>query len=393
MLLILLTIGTPYSFYDYKMIELIHNILTSYALPGLVLGFGLGFLFITVPDKKGLRGYKMARRMMGCSYIICFIFLVIEIISLSLAASSVLQQLLMITIGIFQAFLFTFALTTLIDVNFFTWRRFIREMVVILLPAMAAFMVFFFCSAQFGFIAFLLLALFYLIKLVWYVIHFRNRYHDYERQMSNYFSDDEPHRLEWVNWSFFTALTIGVLAFFYSLFPSVVASLIFTIVMGVYYTVFGIRFINYAFTFYQIETAMVDSTTEDNVGTGLSDTVAEGVVANQTPKVIDQLLMDKLSSLMEEQRLYIKPDLTIEEVAVLAGVPYRAVSATINRCKGITFKSWINSFRIEEAVRLIKNGYLKHQTIEALAQTVGFANRISFYRVFKSITGHSPTEY
>ena len=41
----------------------------------------------------------------------------------------------------------------------------------------------------------------------------------------------------------------------------------------------------------------------------------------------------------------------------------------------------------------IKKGYLKNQTIEALSQTVGFANRNSFYRVFKSITGHSPTDY
>lgn len=104
----------------------------------------------------------------------------------------------MITIGIFQAFLFTFALTTLIDVYFFTWRRFIREVIIILLPTLAAFMVLFICSNHYGFIAFLLLALFYLIKLVCYIVNFRNRYHDYERNISNYFSDDEHHRLEWV---------------------------------------------------------------------------------------------------------------------------------------------------------------------------------------------------
>ena len=381
------------AFSVFKMIELIHNILTLYALPGLILGIGFCFLFVMIPDKEGLNGYKMARRMMGYSYLICFLFLVIEGISLSLAASSVLQQIIMITIGIFQAFLFTFALTTLIDVYFFTWRRFIREVIIILLPTLAAFMVLFICSNHYGFIAFLLLALFYLIKLVCYIVNFRNRYHDYERNISNYFSDDEHHRLEWVKKSFFTALTIGLLAFYHSLFPSLATSLIFTIVMGVYYTVFGIRFINYAFTFYQIETVMVDSAADDNEWKEMPVIASEGVVGHQAPKDGDKLLMDRLSSLMEEQRLYIKSDITIEEVALLTGVSYRSVSAAINRCKGVTFKSWINSYRIEESIRLIKNGYLKNQTIEALSQTVGFANRISFYRVFKSITGHSPTDY
>lgn len=74
------------AFSVFKMIELIHNILTLYALPGLILGIGFCFLFVMIPDKEGLNGYKMARRMMGYSYLICFLFLVIEGISLSLAA-------------------------------------------------------------------------------------------------------------------------------------------------------------------------------------------------------------------------------------------------------------------------------------------------------------------
>ena len=379
------------------MFELIHNIFAFYTLPGLILGLGLCFLFISVPDNKQLIGYRKARLMMGWSYLVCFAFLVVESISLSLTASSVLQQIIMITIGIFQAFLFTFALTTLIDVKFFTWQRFIREAVIILMPAIAAFIIFFTCNENIGYIAFILLALFFLFKLVSYVVHFRHRYHDYERRMSNFFSDDERQRLQWVRRSFFAALTIGVLALMYSLFPYLVTSMIFSVVMGVYYTIFGIRFINYSITFSQIEFAMTEGVKEDDEFNDKSNETtnpdSDSANKDKAVSIEDQQLLSRLSAIMSEKRLFIKPDLTIEEIAVLTGVPYRSVSATINRCKGITFKSWVNSYRIEEAIRLIQNGYLKHQTIDALSQQVGFANRINFYRVFKSITGHLPTDY
>ena len=38
------------AFSVFKMIELIHNILTLYALPGLILGIGFCFLFVMIPD-------------------------------------------------------------------------------------------------------------------------------------------------------------------------------------------------------------------------------------------------------------------------------------------------------------------------------------------------------
>ena len=109
------------------MLTLFNDILSTYALPGIVLGFALCFFFIRIPPCEGLRGYSMARRMMGWCYIALFAALVAEGVSVKMSSPPLLLQLIMVTIGILQAFLFTFALTTLIDVQFFTWRRFVRE--------------------------------------------------------------------------------------------------------------------------------------------------------------------------------------------------------------------------------------------------------------------------
>ena len=103
--------------------------------------------------------------------------------------------------------------------------------------------------------------------------------------------------------------------------------------------------------------------------------------------------MSRLDGLMTEKRLYANPNLTIEELAVLTGESHRAVSAAINSCRHTNFKAWVNDYRIAEARRLIEEHFLDNHTTDALASAVGFANRVSFYRVFKKVTGHSPTGY
>lgn len=238
---------------------------------------------------------------------------------------------------------------------------------------------------------------------------FRRHYRDYERRMADYFSDDERRRLLWVSHSFYAALAIGILALLYALCPTTLTSLLFTLVIAVYYAVFAIRFINYAFMFQQIETAItIDSPTPQSQPRPLPCREGSKMSSSSTLNTIYSLpsqgaveggsaalglLMSRLSALMASERLYAKPDLTIEEVAVLVGESHRTVSAAINSTMGLNYKTWVNIYRVEEAQRLIRDGYLNGHTIDALAEAVGFANRISFYRNFKKHTGQSPVGY
>ncbi len=380
------------------MTTLFHTLLTAYVLPGLILAFGLCFFFVVVPVRRGLGGYRMARRMMGCAYLVCFAALVAEAVTQKLTSPTTSQQILMVAIAILQAFFFTYALVTLIDVRFFTWRRFWRETVVVTLPVMAALVVAFAFNGQYADAAFWLLALFYVGKLLGYVFLFRRHYRGYELRMADYFSDDERQRLSWVKRSFYASLAMGVLALFYTLFSAIpsasaVLSLLFTLVMTAYYAVFAIRFVNYAFSFQQIEVAMLDEPLLVAQDTENSPSAVSPVSPSLKGNTEEHSLIDRLDSLMTEKRLYANPNLTIEELAVLVGESHRAVSAAINSCRKTNFKAWVNAYRIGEAQRLIGEGFLENYTTDALAKAVGFANRISFYRVFKKATGHSPSEF
>ena len=48
---------------------------------------------------------------------------------------------------------------------------------------------------------------------------------------------------------------------------------------------------------------------------------------------------------------------------------------------------------MDHAKKLIEDGYLQNNTIEALAGECGFASRTSFSKAFKSATDVNPSQY
>jgi len=61
-------------------------------------------------------------------------------------------------------------------------------------------------------------------------------------------------------------------------------------------------------------------------------------------------------------------------------------------CK-VSFSDFKKIIRIQKALALIEQGFLKNNTLEALAAHTGFSSYSPFFKSFKSITGLSPKEY
>ena len=103
------------------------------------------------------------------------------------------------------------------------------------------------------------------------------------------------------------------------------------------------------------------------------------------------LLMQRIEALMEEQRLYLNSDLKMPDVAALLGVHQNEVSACINNNKGCSFSQFVNGYRVAYAQQLLRDHPEKKMSQVGLES--GFANDTSFYRVFKTITGFTPSEW
>jgi len=81
---------------------------------------------------------------------------------------------------------------------------------------------------------------------------------------------------------------------------------------------------------------------------------------------------------------------TVDMLAQKLGLKRYNVSIAINRCTQKNFNTLINEYRIKEAILSLSN---KKFTVDQIAFDCGFSDRKSFYRIFKKITGLSPTEF
>ena len=96
---------------------------------------------------------------------------------------------------------------------------------------------------------------------------------------------------------------------------------------------------------------------------------------------------------IENEEFFLNPDFDLNKCAQELEIPTHHLSYFLKQNLNLSFSSYKNSLRINKAKRLIVQGYLNINTIDALALICGFANRSSFSKVFKKVTGFSPGEY
>ena len=114
--------------------------------------------------------------------------------------------------------------------------------------------------------------------------------------------------------------------------------------------------------------------------------------AATTPGLMDKLIMEEIQKQIAEG-IYKNPDLTLDLFAKKIDSNPSYVSNAINRCTGKNFKTYINEYRVKEAIYILSDEYSEDISIDELAENAGFNDRKNFYRVFKKITGLSPTNF
>jgi AraC-like DNA-binding protein len=104
------------------------------------------------------------------------------------------------------------------------------------------------------------------------------------------------------------------------------------------------------------------------------------------------LLFTEVQQLMESEKFYLKPSITISDVSTAIGSNDKYISLSVNKFARMNFNYYINTLRIQEA----KKKLLEENTessIQDIAIACGFGNASSFIRVFKQITGLTPAYY
>ena len=98
-------------------------------------------------------------------------------------------------------------------------------------------------------------------------------------------------------------------------------------------------------------------------------------------------IVNRITSLVKST---VCDNISSQEISEALGLNYAYLSRTFSKATGMTISQYRNHIKIKKAIDLFK---MENMNIAETAQRVGFENQFYFSRVFKSITGFSPTQY
>ena len=111
-----------------------------------------------------------------------------------------------------------------------------------------------------------------------------------------------------------------------------------------------------------------------------------------TRETIDQTIA-AIKQAMEQDRLYLNPDLNLHLLSQHTGIQPKTISAVINQYLHKSLAEFINGYRILELQEKILQPVNANLTIAGIAYDCGFNSQPTFHRAFKSITGLTPSEF
>ena len=111
-----------------------------------------------------------------------------------------------------------------------------------------------------------------------------------------------------------------------------------------------------------------------------------------SPTLMDEL-KEKILNVIVMQKKYKDKTYSAKRLAEDLGTNTRYISAVVNVKFHMNYTSFINKYRIEEAMSILVDKRYQDLRIEEVSDIVGFSNRQSFYASFYKIMGITPKEY
>lgn len=105
---------------------------------------------------------------------------------------------------------------------------------------------------------------------------------------------------------------------------------------------------------------------------------------------IDLEIYKSVLYLLEIRMVFLDASLSLKKLSTLAGTNQTYMSNVVNRYFGCNLKELINSYRVEYAKELLRNGKC---LMKDIPERCGFASKSAFYSAFRKMVGCRPVEY
>lgn len=354
------------------------------ALP-LMIFFGAYFLLARTPDKAIFDNYLRSRRIMGCALLLLSANYAVHLFT-EIRLRDIDAAILMNLSTYFLCYwLFSSALTTLLDRFYVTRRRMATHLAQWLLFTLAAGIILKWLpegtTQKIGLLAMAAWLVCYGLTLARRLI---KAYRRAVRLFDDTLSDDIAAYIRWLSiftyWAVIFGVGCGLLTFLPDryIFLWVFSSIPF-------YVYLFCSYMNYLLFYEQVERALE------------ADTLTEPAAADDTPEpaaAMPTSIRADIAARLEEWIAadgYTRPGLTITDVAndLLTNRTY--LSGYINITYDTTFREWITRLRIEYAKRLLLGS--PELTVQDVSERSGFQSTSHFIRIFKERTACPPAKW
>lgn len=111
-----------------------------------------------------------------------------------------------------------------------------------------------------------------------------------------------------------------------------------------------------------------------------------------SPKLMDEL-EQKINDIIIIKKKYKEKNYSAKQLADDLNTNTRYISAVVNVRFHMNYTSYVNKYRIQEAMSLLVDRRYQELNMEDISDMVGFSNRQSFYASFYKINGITPRDY
>ena len=115
-----------------------------------------------------------------------------------------------------------------------------------------------------------------------------------------------------------------------------------------------------------------------------------GANLNTTNEAYNSIFQE-LDKLITSNQWFLKSRLTLSDISNLTGLQTRDISRSINVVTEKSFNEYINNYRVDFVCTLLRKN--TNKSLSDIAAEAGFSSKASFNKVFKQISGVTPTEY
>jgi AraC-like DNA-binding protein len=217
--------------------------------------------------------------------------------------------------------------------------------------------------------------IFYLIFMIYAVIH-------HHKNVINYFSSPENKKLNWVSLFLIIIIFLSFLEIitFFNDFEKISPEL-YSLLTTSYILIIGYG------AAWQHDIYRYSYKVRDKNKPLFSETIKK----QEDPNISE--LAQKIKRIVEQEKFYLNPELTIEHIAEAVGSHRNTISKCINSELNMNFHQFIKSYRIDYAVKLMNDVQNHNITIEGIALNSGFRSKSVFNPAFKEQIGMTPSQY